>query len=263
MSQLNAFRAIKAVHGKLPVNLIFIAEGDEERMDIGLRQFVKDHPELLEGADGMLRFGSQSNSGNGGFGGGSKAADVELTTSGTSWGRGRRCRTSTGATSAAWTARRRHIKMLASLVSEDGNTPLIDGFFDGIQPLTEWQEASLRGSAERTDLTIAAENLGVARFISEDPHDAQDAELRHVVQSRRHLGRQHVCGRRGRHPAEQDHVQAQLPLRAQHDGPRHREKLRKQLDKNGFKDVEVKLIGDVPWAKMNSTTTRAAPWKRA
>ena len=37
MSQLNAFRAIKAVHGKLPVNLIFVAEGDEERMDIGLR----------------------------------------------------------------------------------------------------------------------------------------------------------------------------------------------------------------------------------
>ena len=49
MSQLNAFCAIKAVHGKLPVNLIFVAEGDEERMDIGLRKFVKDHPELLRG----------------------------------------------------------------------------------------------------------------------------------------------------------------------------------------------------------------------
>ena len=47
MSQLNALRAIKAVHGKLPVNVIFVAEGDEERMDIGLRKFVKDHPELL------------------------------------------------------------------------------------------------------------------------------------------------------------------------------------------------------------------------
>ena len=44
MAQLNAFRAIKAVHGKLPVNLIVVAEGDEERMDIGLRKWVKDHP---------------------------------------------------------------------------------------------------------------------------------------------------------------------------------------------------------------------------
>src|ERR1700744_3002471 len=31
-------------------------------------------------------------------------------------------------------------------------------------------------------------------------------------------------------------------------------KLRAQLDKNGYKDVEMKLIGDVPWAKMRYDT---------
>jgi acetylornithine deacetylase/succinyl-diaminopimelate desuccinylase-like protein len=31
-------------------------------------------------------------------------------------------------------------------------------------------------------------------------------------------------------------------------------KLRAQLDKNGYKDVQVKLIGDVPWAKMSYNT---------
>ena len=77
------------MHGKLPVNLIFVAEGDEERMDIGLRKFVKDHPELLEGADAMLLFGGQSPSGGGSFGGGSEGCVyVELTTSGKAWGRG-------------------------------------------------------------------------------------------------------------------------------------------------------------------------------
>ena len=35
--------SMKAVLGKLPVNVIFVAEGDEERMDIGLRKFVSDH----------------------------------------------------------------------------------------------------------------------------------------------------------------------------------------------------------------------------
>ena len=55
MAQLNALMAIKAVTGKLPVNLIFVAEGDEERMDIGLRKFVTDHPELFKGADAMWR----------------------------------------------------------------------------------------------------------------------------------------------------------------------------------------------------------------
>ena len=87
MAQLNAFRAIKAVNGKLPVNLIFVAEGDEERMDIGLRKFVKDHPDLIAGADAMYRFGGQAQSGSGSYGGGSEGCVyVELTTSGTNVG---------------------------------------------------------------------------------------------------------------------------------------------------------------------------------
>ena len=62
MVQWNAMMAMKKVLGKLPVNLIFIAEGDEERMDIGLRKFVKDHPDLVK-ADAMLMFGQQAPSG--------------------------------------------------------------------------------------------------------------------------------------------------------------------------------------------------------
>ena len=151
MAQLNAFRAIKAVHGKLPVNLIIVAEGDEERMDIGLRKWVKDHPELLEGADAMMTFGGQSPSGGGGYGGGSEGCVyVELTTSGTAWGRGPTVSdihgsNKRGTDSPAW----RHIKMLASLVSDDGNTPKIDGFFDGIRPLSKEQEADLKQAAEQ------------------------------------------------------------------------------------------------------------------
>ncbi len=55
MAYWNALMSIKAVTGKLPVNLIFVAEGDEERMDIGLRKFVKDHPDLFKGADALYR----------------------------------------------------------------------------------------------------------------------------------------------------------------------------------------------------------------
>ena len=140
MSQLNAFRAIKAVHGKLPVNLIFVAEGDEERMDIGLRKFVKDHPELLARRRRDVCCSAASrNSGSGGYGGGSEGCVyVELTTSGTTWGRGPTVSDIHGGNkrsvdSPAW----RHIKMLASLVSDDGNTPMIDGFYEGMQPLDQ------------------------------------------------------------------------------------------------------------------------------
>ena len=35
-------------------------------------------------------------------------------------------------------------------------------------------------------------------------------------------------------------------------GPDIVKKLRAQLDKNGYPDVDMKLIGDVPWAKMKA-----------
>ena len=57
----NALMSIKAVTGTLPVNLIFVAEGDEERMDIGLRKFVKDHPDLFAGADALIGEGGGQN----------------------------------------------------------------------------------------------------------------------------------------------------------------------------------------------------------
>ena len=255
MSQLNAFRSIKAVHGKLPVNLIFIAEGDEERMDIGLRKFVKDHPELLAGADAMYLFGSQNPSGSGGYGGGSEGCVyVELTTSGTSWGRGPTNSDIHGSNkrsvdSPAW----RHIKMLASLVSDDGNTPLIEGFYEGMQPIEKFQEEELRTAAERTDLKIAAENVGVARFISDDPFTMLKMQRYGTSFNMDGIwGGNMYAGGAG----------AILPNRvtSKHNfryvpnmtGPGIVKKLRAQLDKNGYPDVEVKMIGDVPWAKMSN-----------
>ncbi|MEZ5293806.1 MAG: M20/M25/M40 family metallo-hydrolase [Vicinamibacterales bacterium] len=255
MSQMNAFRAIKAVHGKLPVNLIVVAEGDEERMDIGLRKFVKDHPELLEGADAMMTFGGQAPSGGGGYGGGSEGCVyVELTTSGTAWGRGPTVSdihgsNKRGTDSPAW----RHIKMLASLVSDDGNTPKIDGFFEGIRPLSSEQEASLREAAKNTDLKVAAENLGVARFMYDDPYQ--------VLKTQRYGTSFNLDGLWGGNMYAGG-AGAILPnkITSKHNfryvpnmhGPDIVEKLKKQLVKNGYPDVEVKLIGDVPWALMNS-----------
>jgi len=266
MVQLNAFRAIKAVHGKLPVNLIVVAEGDEERMDIGLRKWVKDHPELLEGADAMIRFGSQGDSGGGGFGGGSEGCVyVELTTSGTAWGRGPTVSdihgsNKRGTDSPAW----RHIKMLASLVSDDGNTPLIDGFFDGIEPLTPQQEASLQAAAKNSDLTVMAQNLGVARFMYDDPYQ--------VLKTRRYGQSFNLDGIWGGNMYAGG-AGAILPnkITSKHNfryvpdmhGPDIVKKLRAQLDKNGYKDVEVKLIGDVPWALMNSDNDAGRAMKRA
>ncbi len=265
MSQLNALRAIKAVHGKLPVNIIFVAEGDEERMDIGLRKFVKDHSDLLASADAMLLFGGQSPSGGGSYGAGSEGCVyVELTTSGKSWGRGPIQSDIHGSNkrsvdSPAW----RHIKMLASLVSDDGNTPLIDGFYEGMLPIEDFQEEELKTAAARTDLTVAATNVGVGRFISEDPFTMLKMQRYGTSFNLDGIwgGNMYAGGAGAILPNKvtSKHNFRSVPNMT---GPGSVKKLRAQLDKNGYKDVEVKMIGDVPWAKMSADSDLGRAMKR-
>ena len=137
MATLNAIRSLKAVMGKLPVNLIFVAEGDEERMDIGLRKFFADHSDLMQEADALFNGGPSEG-----------CVYVELTTSGKSWGRGPMQSDIHGSNmrtvdSVAW----RHMHMLASLTSEDGNTPLIKGFFDNKELPTPADVARMKAQA--------------------------------------------------------------------------------------------------------------------
>jgi hypothetical protein len=117
----------------------------------------------------------QAPSGSGGISGGSEGCVyIELTTSGKAWGRGPLQSDIHGSNkravdSPAW----RHIKMLSSLISDDGNTPLIKGFLDGAQPLNPEETALLQRAASRMDLTVAASNIGIARYIADDPFTVQ------------------------------------------------------------------------------------------
>jgi acetylornithine deacetylase/succinyl-diaminopimelate desuccinylase-like protein len=239
MGEFNALLAMRAVRGKLPVNVIFVAEGDEERMDIGLRNFVRDHQDLFKGADIMY-----------GFGGSEGCVYLQLTTSGKQWGRGPVQSDIHGANkrsvdSPAW----RHIKMLSSLVSADGNTPLVQGWNENKVPPTAEQLEALRKRVAKADIKTMATNLGVARYIADDPFnvmrmqsfetsfnldgiwggnmyaDAAGAILPNKVTSKHNI--RYVPNMNGMDLAK---------------------KVRAQLDRNGYKDVELKVIGDVPWS---------------
>ena len=256
MVQLNAIRSMKKVLGKLPVNLIFIAEGDEERMDIGLRKFVKDHPDLVK-ADAMLMFGQQAPSGAGGMMGGSEGCVyIELTTSGKSWGRGPTDSDIHGThkrevDSPAW----RHIKMLASLVSDDGNTPKIQGFFDNIEPLSQAETDRLKQAASKVDLKIAAENIGVARYISDDPFTMLKMSRYGTSFNMDGIwGGNMFAGGAGAILPNKITSKHNIRYIPNMNGLDIVKKIRAQLDRNGYKDVELKLIGDVPWAKMSYDT---------
>ncbi len=253
LAQLEAMMSYKAVNGKLPVNLIFVAEGDEERMDVGLRKFMKDHSDLFKGADAMLRFAGQSGSGSASISGGSEGCVyVELTTSGKSWGRGPNVSDIHGSwkrsvDSVAW----RHIKMLSSLVSDDGNTPKIDGFSENEAPLSPTETAKLQRAAAHMDPAKAAAALGVGRYISDDPFTILKMSRYGTSFNLDGIwgGNMYAGGAGAILPNKitSKHNFRYIPNMSGLDIVK---KLRAQIDKNGYKDVDVRLIGDVPWAKM-------------
>ncbi|WP_293975754.1 M20/M25/M40 family metallo-hydrolase [Sphingomonas sp.] len=232
MTFLNAVMSIKAVTGKLPVNIIFVAEGDEERMDIGLNKFMTEHMDLFAGADGVW-----------GGGGSEGCVFVELKTSGKSWGRGPVYSDIHGGNkrsvdAPAW----RHIQMLSKLVSEDGNKVLIPGN----SPETE---AALHKQAENYDLKRAAQNLGVARFISDDPYtQLKMARTGTSMNLDGIWGGNMFAGGSGAILPNQIISKHNFRYMPNMKGPDIVKKLRKYLDQLGYKDVEINLVGDVPWA---------------
>jgi acetylornithine deacetylase/succinyl-diaminopimelate desuccinylase-like protein len=246
MAQLNALMAYKAVNGKLPVNLIFIAEGDEERMDIGLRKFIKDHSDLLSEADALYAGGPSEG-----------CVYVELTTSGKAWGRGPTDSDVHGVMkrttdSPAW----RHIHMLASLTSPDGNTPLIKGFFENMEKPTPEQMAELKKRAEHMDLAKMAQASGVARFMSDDPVEvAKDGRFGTSFNLDGIWGGNMYAGGAGAILPNKITSKHNFRYVPRMDGMDIVKKLRAQLDANGYKDVQMKLIGDVPWSRGSSPNT--------
>lgn len=66
MAQLGALIAIKRVTGTLPVNVIFLVDHDEERMELGPRAFMNARPELFADVDAVFGYaGSQVADGRG------------------------------------------------------------------------------------------------------------------------------------------------------------------------------------------------------
>jgi acetylornithine deacetylase/succinyl-diaminopimelate desuccinylase-like protein len=243
MTFLNAVMSIKATTGKLPVNLIFVAEGDEERMDVGLNKFMADHADLFKGADGMW-----------GGGGSEGCVFVELTTSGAKWGKGPVYSDIHGANkrsvdSPAW----RHIQMLSKLVSEDGNRVLIPGFYDNIVPPSAEEDASLRKTAKTYDLKRAAKNLGVARFISDDAYTQLKMTRMGTSMNLDGIwGGNMFAGGSGAILPNKITSKHNFRYVPNMDGEDIVKKLRKYLDQLGYSDVEIHVVGDVPWAKKNT-----------
>ncbi|MFX0133092.1 MAG: M20/M25/M40 family metallo-hydrolase [Candidatus Hodarchaeota archaeon] len=132
---LNTFESIQQAAGELPVNMIFAFEGEEEMGSVSMPGFVKDYKQKLSKADAVF-FPISCQDKNGlarPILGSEGILYIELETDGDLWGRGP---TKFGVHGAlkrildnpVW----RHIKMLSTLVSEDGNTVEVEGWYDKV-----------------------------------------------------------------------------------------------------------------------------------
>ncbi len=161
---LAALHAIRAAGRKLPVNLVLVAEGEEEIGSPNFAQVVHETPRVRQALEKCLGIFMPSHSqdldGSVTISLGSKGdIECELVASGEKWGRGptRDVHSSVAAQldQPAWHL----VQALDTLVTPQGD-PAIDGFFEHVRPLTKEEHAMLDILARRTDEKSALEAVG-------------------------------------------------------------------------------------------------------
>ena len=153
---LAAVHAFRAAGVQLPVNLVLLAEGEEEIGSPNFRNALKDAEVLAEmqRADAVfMPTPLQSPGGEIAICLGAKGIiECELICSGERWGGGRPRRTCIPdsrhpSTVPSW----RLVEALSTLVRDGGNTPAIDGWFEHFRPLTERERALIAEAATKSN----------------------------------------------------------------------------------------------------------------
>ncbi|RFF33023.1 M20/M25/M40 family metallo-hydrolase [Wenzhouxiangella sediminis] len=173
---LNALDAIIATEGTLPVNLYVVAEGEEELGSTHFDQVLAPYADRLREADGAyFPMNLQGSGGSVSLNLGVKGiVYFELRSAGGDWG-GPRDNEIHGSYKAVVDAPAlRLVNAIASMTSADGNTVLIDGWYEGLRGPTPEEQRLINGMVERDAFAGLQESLGVERWV-------QDLESRDLV----------------------------------------------------------------------------------
>ncbi len=245
---LAALQVFRATGRKLPVNLVFVAEGEEE---IGSPHFpqIVHRPEVLAAlrkCTGVyMPMPQQALDGTVTITLGAKGViEVELVSSGERWGRGPKqdlhSSNEARVDSPAWHL----VQALATLVGPDGHTPAIDGFADKARPLSAADKALIREAAKRQSEEVAKKQMGVQHWV----HDVDWLEALELFASRPTVNIEGlVAGYTG--PGGKTilphRAAAKLDMRLVPDmtAAGAVAALRSHLEKRGFGDIEVNMTG--------------------
>ena len=245
---LAALHAIRAAGKKLPVNLVFVAEGEEEIGSPHFRQVVHK-PEVLAAikrcSGVFMPFPSQDPSGEVVINLGAKGVvEVELVSTGQRWGRGpkRDIHSSNKARvdSPAWHL----VQALNTLVAKDGNTPAIEHFADRVRPLSATEKQMIAVAATRINEAATKKGLGVEHWIG----DAPWRESLEMLVSQPTVNIEGLVGGYtgpGGKTVLPYRAVAKLDLRLVPDmnAADALSSLKAHLAKNGFADIEVNMSG--------------------
>jgi acetylornithine deacetylase/succinyl-diaminopimelate desuccinylase-like protein len=167
---LAALHAFRGAGRKLPVNLVLVAEGEEEIGSPHFPQIVRRPevqaalskttgvfmPSASQGADGVVQVSL----------GAKGVIEVELTSSGEKWGRGPRVDVHSSnkarIDSPAWHL----VQALHTLVSPSGE-PAIPGFADRARPISAAEKTMVAEGARRFDEAVMKKQLGTERWIND------------------------------------------------------------------------------------------------
>src|SRR3954462_2488827 len=166
---LAALHAIRGAKRKMPVNLVLVAEGEEEIGSPHFPQIVRRPevqsalsrctgifmPSASQGLDGVVTVSL----------GAKGIVELEMTASGERWGRGPRqdihSSNKARVDSPAWHL----VQALNTLVTADGNDPAIDGFADKALPISPEEKQMISEAAKRMNEANAKKLLEVDHWV--------------------------------------------------------------------------------------------------
>ncbi len=243
-----ALHAIRGSGRKLPVNLILVAEGEEEIGSPHFPQIVRK-PEVQQ----ALRrcFGifmpSATQAGDGQVTmtlGAKGVVELELVSSGEKWGRGPRTDVHSSnkarLDSPAWHL----VQALNTLVSADGNDPAIEGFASRARPLSPAEKSMIATAAQRMHEDAVKRSLGVEHWV----HDASFQESLEMLMGRPTVNIEGLVGGYtgpGGKTILPHRAVAKIDMRLVPDmtAAEALAALKAHLAKHGFGDIEVNMTG--------------------
>ena len=245
---LAALHAFKAAGRKLPVNLVFVAEGEEEIGSPHFPQVVRK-PDILAAlhkCSGVyMPMPMQAPDGTVTINLGAKGiVELELVSSGERWHRGPKHDLHSSyeaiVDSPAWHL----VQALATLVGPDGHTPAIEGFADKARALTADEKALIREAARRQNEEGAKRQMGVEHWV----HDVGWLESLELLAGRPTVNIEGLVGGYtgpGGKTILPHRAVAKLDLRLVPDmtASGALAALKAHLAKHGFGDIEVNMTG--------------------